>query len=98
MNISVTLAPEIRLRKALKQAGVKDTDQVTRLTIAGTITDNDFKYIRENMAKKLQILDMSGASLNNNRIALYECTGLASVTIPKSVTTIEERAFYYCTV
>ena len=98
MNISVTLTPEIRMRKALKQEGVKDTDQVTRLTIAGTITDNDFKYIRENMAKKLQILDMSGASLNNNRIALYECTGLASVTIPKSVTTIEERAFYYCTV
>ena len=29
--------------------------------------------------------------------AFYECTGLASITIPNSVTDIGEYAFYYCT-
>ena len=53
MTISVTLSPALRLEQALIQAGAKDPATVTHLTVAGTLTDVDFGYIRKNMRKTL---------------------------------------------
>jgi len=53
-HISVTLTTKTRLGKALKNAGVTDPATVTSLIIAGRLTDDDLRHIRENMAKILQ--------------------------------------------
>jgi len=58
MNISVTLSPELRLEQALKQAGVEDLAAVTKLSISGTITGDDFRYFLNTMRDTLQELDM----------------------------------------
>jgi len=59
IEISVTLSPELRLEQALKQAGVEDPATVTHLTIEGKITNNDMRYILENMRENLKKLDYS---------------------------------------
>ena len=100
LHISVTLTSEFRLEQALKQAGIEDPASVTRLTISGTLTDDDFRYIRENMSKTLHELDMSGASTDGNIIkarALKNCTGLTAVFIPSSTTQMNSLAFWGCT-
>jgi hypothetical protein len=59
------------------------------LTVAGTLTDDDFRYIRANMAETLQEADMSNAS--NTVIGSWDfsgCAALTSVIIPASVTKI----------
>jgi len=98
-EITVTLTPELRLKQALKQAGVKDPAMVTKLTVMGNITCHDFAFIRKNMNKTLQELDMSGASVIKNRInrsmGFSQCTALTSVIIPNSVTRIG-GAFSFC--
>ena len=60
-NISLTLTRKLRLAQALKNAGIENPAAVSRLTVAGTMTDDDFAYIRENMAETLQELDMGEA-------------------------------------
>ena len=47
-QISVTLTPEFGLAQALKQAGVENPATITKLTIAGTVTNNVFAYIKKN--------------------------------------------------
>jgi hypothetical protein len=98
-NIQITLSPALRLAQALKHAGVENPATITRLTLNGTLTGDDFKYIRENMRETLQELDMSGALVENSIIenrAFHLCTGLTSVTIPALPVEIEEMAFSGC--
>ena len=94
MNISVNLSPKFPLEKALKEAGIEDPTTVTQMTISGTITDNDLRYIREGTSDALQELDLSGASFEKNEIPDRAFGGyLISVTIPDSVTEIHRYAF-----
>ena len=98
-NFTVELTPEIRLEQALKNAGIKDIALVTKLCIIGTVTDDDFKYIREKMAKTLKELDFSSTLLEGGKIgewAFINCTGLISVNISNSATEIREGAFQGC--
>jgi hypothetical protein len=95
--ITVTLTPELRLEQALKDAGVKDPATVTGLTLAGSPTDDDFKYIRKKMRKTLQELDMNNASITEIGEWTFEgCYGLTSIAIPESVIEIGENAFEDC--
>jgi len=99
-QITVTLTPELRLKQALKKAGVENSAKVTKLTISGSLTDFDFEYIRLFMGKTLQILDLKNASTEGNRIkdwTFSKCSGFNSVIIPDSVTEIENMAFAGCT-
>jgi hypothetical protein len=94
-NITVSLTPEIRLNKALKQAlmdsGIKNVESVTRLSIAGTVTDNDIRcidYIRKNLSTNLQELDLSNVSfeeldLEDGWVIIGEmCKPMSSVSLP----------------
>jgi len=86
--ISVRLTSEIRIEQALKDAGVKKPASVRKLAISGEITEADFRYIRKKMAKTLQELDMGDASVENNvldGVPFGGCSGLTSITIPKTV-------------
>jgi len=99
-NISLILTPKLRLEQALKKAGIENPASVICLTIAGTMTEADFRYIRQNMPKTLQKLDMKKATVEENLIEdeCFECcTGLTSVIIPDSVTEISSTAFGGCT-
>ena len=90
-NVNVCLTDEIRLEKALKEAGVENPATIVKLTVSGNFTDDDFRFIRENMAETLQVLDLGDVS-TVKRIGegdFYGCSGLTSITIPKSVVDIE---------
>ena len=76
-----------------------DAALAEKLTISGFMTDDDFRYIRDNMAQTLKELDMGGASVEGNELkagALCDCAGLVSVTIPASLTAINNLAFACC--
>jgi len=73
---------------------------VTKLTVTGRLTGDFFKFIRNNMAVSLRVLDMRGASIEYGIIpagAFDGCTNLTSISIPYSVTIIGEWAFANCT-
>ena len=96
--ISVYLTSELRLEQALKEAGVEKPASVRKLAISGEITEADFGYIRENMAKTLQELDMGGATSTEiiGRNFFSGCESLTSVIIPASTLIIGKTAFEDC--
>ena len=99
-HITVTLTSELRLVQALIEADIEDPAKITRLSVAGMITNNDFAYIRENMGKTLQELDMLDALFETGIIGwegLKGCSGLKSVIIPDSVELIDNWVFEGCT-
>ena len=92
-QITVTLTPEFRLEQALAE----DPETITKLTIAGTITDDDFAFIRITMADTLQELDMSNASIDEIKVcALCRCFALTIITLPDWVAKIHPLAFLDC--
>jgi len=98
-NISVILTPELRMKKALKNAGIENPVFVTKLTVAGTLIEEDFEYIRYYMAETLQILDISKASVEMNKLPDFAfdcCSGLTSILLPDSLTEIGSYAFADC--
>jgi len=97
-SVTVRVTEELRLEQALKNAGIENPATVTDLVVEGAMTRDDFEYIRENMGKTLQTLDMSKAAMS--RIANFAfdgCTGLVSVIIPDTVEEIGLSAFIGCT-
>ena len=94
-NVKVNLTSELRLKQALKEADAT----VTHLTVSGTFTSEDFRYIRKKMNKTLRELDLGNASTEKNKIQNWEltdCTELTSITIPASITGIGRYAFSSC--
>ena len=103
MNITLNLTPELRLEQALKNAGIANPASVTKLTVNGTLTEDDCKFIRFHMGETLQKLDMRNALVENRKfsiIAFTLCSGLVHVRIPNSVIEFNgERlgeCFEYC--
>ena len=98
-SVSVRLTPKIRLARAIKKADVENPANVSKLSISGRITNVDLEYIRKNMSKTLQELDMSNANFGRNEIpfqAFSYCKGLTSVVFPDSIVKIGELAFARC--
>ena len=86
-TVSVCLTPELRLDKALKEAGIEDPASVGKLTISGTVFIVDFYYISDYMGETLEDLDMGDASLDEHGIpyeAFEGCTGLDTIVLPKT--------------
>ena len=72
---------------------------VKKLTLIGRITDDDLRYIRDEMDKTLQELDLSDASFEENKIpqfAFEDCRRFSSIIIPNSTKSIERLAFKDC--
>jgi 5-bromo-4-chloroindolyl phosphate hydrolysis protein len=98
MNVSVNLTPKLRLKQALKEAGVENPASITQLTVAGTLNHYDLQYIRRNMSETLQELDLSHAKVSENKIedsAFQFCMELTSLIIPDTTTEIGENIFYF---
>ena len=63
-------------------------------------TIKDFRYICEKMAKKLQELDLSNATIRSKHISdsgFSGCTGLISILLSKTIHSIDRRVFASCT-
>jgi len=98
-NLEFRLTKERRLEQVMLIAGIDDPTSVTRLTILGTITKEDFKFIRRKMGKSLKELDISKATLEESKLkkgALANCFALTSVSIPNWLFEITEGAFSKC--
>ena len=98
--IRINLTPEIRIEQAILNVGVDLPEYVTKLTVIGTITNDDCGFISRNMRETLQELDLSEASFEGNEIpdcAFWGCIGLTTVIIPDSVVKIGNYAFSFCT-
>jgi len=68
---------------------------VTNLTVTGTIDSLDFVTMK--WMTTLKVLDLSGANCSAiPPSAFYVCSGLTSVSIPSSVTTLGTDAFAGC--
>ena len=68
-------------------------NNITHLAWKGSITAEDFEYIRTNL-KLLEIADLSMAETTEiPRTAFYEATSLRKVWLPSTVTIIREWAF-----
>ena len=87
-HFSICLTPELRLEQALKNAGIKYPASVTKLTISGTMHQEDFHYLQEDLRVNLQELDMGSAWVEEKKIPCWCFDGyteLISITIPASV-------------
>ena len=72
-------------------------NNVARLAWKGEITTDDFKYIRENLASTLQLLDLSVAEMTElPKDALSDITTLKEVVLPEGLTAIGNEAFARC--
>ncbi len=86
------------LQAAIEAKGITDPAGIIRLKVIGNeLKYADFTYMRSNLTS-LQVLDMSGANIENNRLIshFYQYNSLISVTIPASVTTIASPCFIDC--
>ena len=124
IHVTVTLTPVLRLEQAvlyvlgylsecIDPVLENNPSFVTELTVNGTLTEDDFRficentgvvtegdfrYIRENLGKNLQKLDLSNASVESTEIfILKNCKELTSVIIPVSMFETGRNAFYGCT-
>jgi hypothetical protein len=84
-HISVILTPELRLEQALKEAGVENPATITRLSLAGTLTEEDIGYIYcENMDETLQTLDLGHTAIEENKTVkelLYCFQNLSAIEV-----------------
>ena len=80
-------------------------NNVERLAWKGEITEEDFQYIRENLASTLQLLDLSATEMTElpwRALAFYGSMGLNTnytlkeVVLPEGLTTIGNSAFAMC--
>ena len=96
-SVSVSLPPKMRLKQALKEAGIENPATVTKLTISGgTLIGRDFGYIRGKMGKILQKLDVENTELDKFDFSVAGCTALISISIPASLKGIFRPAFVGC--
>ncbi|MCL2074110.1 MAG: leucine-rich repeat domain-containing protein [Marinilabiliaceae bacterium] len=94
ISISVCLMPKMRLKQALKEAGVVNPASIGKLTVSGIIAKNDFRFIHKNMDKTLIELDMSDATIKDNIFPDWDylgCSGLISICFPKTVEKIDRK-------
>ena len=98
IQITVTLTPDLRLAQALKQAGIKKSSKISRLSIVGTLTDEDFAYIRDHLYDHLQELDLGSALLKDNKLSgnFFLFSNFTSLVLPESLVEIEYSAFSGC--
>lgn len=85
------IAEEIRL-----QSGIMPS-RVSKLTVTGTLTDADFRLIRENM---ISLYSLNLAGITNTTLpegAFENMSLLTEVVLPTGLTAISDRAFKGCT-
>ena len=93
-DISVTLSRETSLEQALKAAGVENPASVVKLTVAGKVYARDMQYMRENMGKTLQKLDLGDASFDRNKIYnMRGLSGLTDIIFPDTISDVYELIF-----
>ena len=93
-HLSITLTTELRLERAIKEAGIDDPACVTKLSIAGTLFNDDFRYLCTNMRETLRELDLGDALLEKGRLNsdyIELLCGLVAITFPDTLTHIVHK-------
>lgn len=84
---------------------VSNPTMVKQLSVIGTLSDDDFAYIRQNLTS-MEVLDLSRSTLTllpframafYNDMGLPVNTSLKTVILPETLTTIGNSAFAMCT-
>lgn len=91
VNGQSPISEEIRL-----QSGIMPS-RVSKLTVTGTLTDADFRLIRENM---ISLYSLNLAGITNTTLpegAFENMSLLTEVVLPTGLTAISDRAFKGCT-
>ena len=95
----VRVSSEIRLDQSLSIYGFENPASIIKLAILGKMNRLDFKYIRKKMSSNLQELDISEATIDNNRIpnkAFDHCSNLTSIALPNTILEIRKKTFSFC--
>lgn len=83
---------------------ITDAANVKQLSVIGSLSGDDFKYIRENL-RSMEVLDLSRASITSlpeRAFAFYDNMGLSkntklkTVVLPEGLTAIGNSAFAMC--
>ena len=67
---------------------------VTKLTVTGTLNDDDFTCMRETMTSLIDI-DLSGI-INTTGVNFYGKNNLIKILLPENLTSIGDEAFFEC--
>ena len=67
---------------------------VAKLTLTGTLNDDDFTLMRETMTSLTEV-DLSGI-INTSGVNFKEKDNLVTICLPKNLSEIENNAFYRC--
>jgi len=97
LHITVELTPKLRLEQALTDAGIENPATIVKLTVNGTFTKDDSRFIWKNMRETLKELDMGNTLVKKNTNPFNftfpdlegNYIGLTSITIPQSVTKMD---------
>ena len=67
---------------------------VTKLTVTGTLNDDDFTCMRETMTSLVEV-DLSGIT-NTTGVNFYGKNNLIKILLPENLTSIGDEAFFEC--
>jgi len=90
---------ERRLKQIMINEGIEDPSSITKLTITGTMINDDFKFIHKKMFKTLEEVDLFNATFESSKLkrgAFANCFALTAVNVPNWITEIGDKAFMNC--
>ena len=83
------------LATAMTTAGCEEMIDISKLTVTGYLNTGDLEYLRDNLGATLETLDLSGVTMEDNKIASWTLSGCAfkTVELPANLIRIERYAF-----
>ena len=94
-EVTIRFSYGMKVQHALSYAGVYEPSAVKKLTVTGSMTNNDFRDIIEFLCKTLIELDLSDVSFEKDAYlwSHKDCPLLTSVAFPASINRLDPELF-----